>query len=71
MLIDIVVGAVALLLAWGLWFDRRRRTSGIADRRDRAMTEADAQSQAEVVARRTMSGGGVNGPGGFGGSSGI
>lgn len=71
MLVDIVVGAVVLLLAWGLWFDRKHRTTGIANRRDRAMTEADAQSQAEVIARRTMGGGGVTGPGGLGGSSGI
>lgn len=58
-LIGVVV--VVVVLAWGLWFDRKRGTRRIADRRDAAMTDTDIQAQAESTVRRDS-----NGPGGFG-----
>ena len=61
MLIAVLVGVVVLLLAWGLWFDRKRGTKGIADRRHGAMTDTDTQAQAESMVRRDS-----NSPEGFG-----
>lgn len=61
MWIAVLVGVVVLLLAWGLWFDRKRGTRGIADRRHGAMTDTDTQAQAESMVRRDS-----NGPEGFG-----
>jgi hypothetical protein len=61
MWIAVLTGVVVVVLAWGLWFDRKRGTRGIADRRDAAMTDTDIQAQAESMVRRDS-----NGPDGFG-----
>jgi len=61
MWIAVLSGIVIVLLAWGLWFDRRRGTRGIADRRDAAPTDTDIQAQAESMVRRDS-----NGPDGCG-----
>ena len=60
MWIAVLTGVVVVVLAWGFWFDRKRGTRGIADRRA-AMTDTDIQAQAESTVRRDS-----NGPGGFG-----
>ena len=61
MWIAMLIGVVVVLLAWGLWFDRKRGTRGIAERRNATMTATDIQAQAESMVRRDS-----NGPDGFG-----